>query len=554
MATLIDWSQLETKVKAYVKAYDCENASHGLAYVVLEYVLNITSDEIADAITDGSHDRGIDAVYIDAKEGRDTIHLFQFKYITSFEKSRNNFPSSEIDKILNFIADLLKKDISLKDHCNELLWAKVQDIWDAFDRGVPSFIIHLAGNLQSLTEGEMARLETSLAPYRNFRAKHHTLESLSKLIVDAKSPSIDRDIRIVDDQYFERVDGNIRGLVATIQAIDLVEMIRNPGEPSSVLLDIFDDNVRVYLTSKNRINSKIIESALSDTNAEFWYLNNGITITCESMEYPPKMRAPLLKMKNVQIVNGGQTSNALFEAYNSDPDRLRNVLVLVRIYETRRREMSLRIAESTNSQTPIRSRDLRANDEVQRKLEESFHDLGYYYERKEKQHKDVPLSKRIDALSAGQAYVAYYLDQPDVAAKDRGKVFGDLYDQIFNDQITAQKLLLPSQIYYPIDLLKRGLYNSIRKGDSFDKDLLFLIDGSYHLLYTISLLCNLRHLDESNMETAINQLADAIKVVVAAVKQESDDPAFAHKRFFKSTRAKRNIISIAKELVEGRLV
>ena len=43
------------------------------------------------------------------------------------------------------------------------------------------------------------------------------------------------------------------------------------------------------------------------------------------MEYPPKTRAPILRMKNVQIVNGGQTSNALFEAATTGPDRFRNV-------------------------------------------------------------------------------------------------------------------------------------------------------------------------------------------------------------------------------------
>jgi AIPR protein len=105
-------------------------------------------------------------------------------------------------------------------------------------------------------------------------------------------------------------------------------------------------------------------------------------MTCDSMEYPPKTRAPILRMKNVQIVNGGQTSNALFEAATTDPDRFRNVLVLIRVYETKQYEMSLKIAISTNSQIPIRSRDLRSNDEVQRKLEESFKDFGLFYERK----------------------------------------------------------------------------------------------------------------------------------------------------------------------------
>ena len=108
--------------------------------------------------------------------------------------------------------------------------------------------------------------------------------------------------------------------------------------------------------------------------------------------------------------------------------------------------MSLKISISTISQTPIRSRDLRSNDEVQRKLEESFKDFGLFYERKNGQYKDQNKDLRIDAMLAGQAYLAYELGSPDVAAKDRGKIFGELYDSIFNDEITAQRLLIPLYI------------------------------------------------------------------------------------------------------------
>ncbi|MEA7595337.1 AIPR family protein, partial [Salmonella enterica subsp. enterica serovar Virginia] len=42
------------------------------------------------------------------------------------------------------------------------------------------------------------------------------------------------------------------------------------------------------------------------------------------------------------------------------------------IIETKSQPVSLAIAESTNSQTPIKSRDLRSNDDIQKKLEEAF--------------------------------------------------------------------------------------------------------------------------------------------------------------------------------------
>jgi AIPR protein len=259
-----------------------------------------------------------------------------------------------------------------------------------------------------------------------------------------------------------------------------------------------------------------------------------------------------LEMSNIQIVNGGQTSNTLFEAFQQDPERCRNVHVLVRVYETKRREISAKIAESTNSQTPIRSRDLRSNEEVQKKIEESIKNLGYYYERKSNQYREQPRHLRIDALFAGQAYLAYQLHLREVAGKDRGKIFGELYDEIFNDDITAPLLLAPLQVFQPIEEMKRNLERAVRRGQTYDPAMLFLVDGAYHLLFAIAMLSTLRNIDHWQAEKAVAQLEDATRVVQAAVRKEASDPAFANKRFFKSTRARRYIEEAARELVTPR--
>ncbi len=541
MATLIDWSAVEAQINGNVDLYEYESRSQALAHTVLERLFGLSAEEIGEDITDGSKDRGIDAVHVEESVDGVVVHLFQFKTVSSFDKRDNNFPSSEIDKILSFVSDLLAKKEEMQDICNAVLWEKILEIWGVFDQGTPKFVIHLASNTGELTPEERKRLESALSPYRIFHVKEHSLTTIARLLIESKTPQLDRELRLVDNQYFERVDGNIRGLVATIEANELISIIRDPEEPSDVVREIFDENVRIYLTSRNKINKKIIESALSDDNSQFWYLNNGITITCDSIEYPPGVRAPLVKLKNVQIVNGGQTSNALFEASKANGEAIGRVLVLVRIYEAKSRDISSKIAETTNSQTPIKSRDLRANDEVQRKLEEAFLARGYYYERKTNQHKEQEKAARIDALSAGQAYTAYYLDMPDVAGKDRGKVFGELYDTIFNDSITADRLLTPLQVYKPIESMKRELQANIRQGEEYDRALLLLVDGSYHVLFAASLLCSIKGIDKSDAEAAKSQIEEALDIVKRAAEREMEDPAFAYKRFFKSTRSKRYI-------------
>ncbi len=140
MATLLDWNALEYKLQSYVGQYDdCVSPQTAFHHVLMEYTLSIDPEEIEDSITDGGNDRGIDAVYVDDRDANNNIHLFQLKFASTFEKSKRNFPSSEIDKLLSFISDVLDQKANLKKTCNPILWGKVQEIWDALKRPHPSF-------------------------------------------------------------------------------------------------------------------------------------------------------------------------------------------------------------------------------------------------------------------------------------------------------------------------------------------------------------------------------------------------------------------------------
>lgn len=545
MATLLDWNALDHKLQSFVDQYEeCPTKAVALTFVSLEYILALTPEELEDSITDGSNDRGIDAVFVDDRDGSNDIHLFQLKHVTDFQKSKNHFPSSEIDKMLSFVTDLLDQNLEMKSTCNDLLWNKVQEIWAALKKPKPQFHVHFCGNLQPMISTQQERVQNSLGKYQSFSVYHHSLETIVSLFLDKNKAHIDATIQLVDKNYFERTDGSIRGLIATVEAEELVKLIRDPDDSSRVRRDIFDDNVRIYMTRKNQVNKKILESALSAKNSEFWYLNNGVTITCESFSYQAGSRAPLVTLKAVQIVNGGQTSNALFEASEEDKAAIKNALVLVRIYETKTEEISNRIAESTNSQTPINTRDLRSNDDVQKKLEEGFKDIGLFYERKNKQHGSKAKQKRIDALSAGQALLAYTLKLPEIAKKERSKVFSDLYSEVFNDEVSPIKLLVPYRILQEIEKIKRDIRQKMKKQEAFDLKLRYIVDGAYHVLFTVSELCATRDTDPLDEVEAKKLIPESLTIVAKLVaEEEKTNPAFSFNRFFKDPRTKTKIQS-----------
>ncbi|TWT35598.1 AIPR protein [Posidoniimonas corsicana] len=543
MANLIDWNAMQHKCKAYIGESDyAKSERSAFTHVVLEYQLDLSSEEISDSITDGAQDRGIDAVYVDERDGCNDIHLFQFKYVSEFKKAKNNFPSNEIDKVLTFVAELLNKEPGLIPSCNSMLGAKVQQMWDALANPNPAFHVHFCGNCEAMVDDQQARLAASLAPYHSFTVHHHSLESLVRDFLETKRPRLDADIKAVDKNYFERTDGKIRGLICTFEANEIVKLVANPDNPAEVRPDAFDDNVRIYLTKKNSVNRKILETALSDENSEFWYLNNGITITCDSFSYQPGERGPTIALKNFQIVNGGQTSNALFEAHAQDKTKLSDVLVLARIYQTQDHDITSKIAEATNSQTPIKTRDLHSNDEIQKKLEEAFSDNGLYYERKSRQHSDQPKSSRIDALEAAQALLAYLGGLPEVAKKDRGRIFRDLYSTVFNAETTHEKLLVALRVYEEIQKQKRDLQRKLRAKEEVDASLLFLIDGGYHVLFAVNELCLAEEISPLDQSQAIKQIPSAMTIVKRAVAKEMKaDRGFTTNRYFKDPRTKRDI-------------
>lgn len=539
MVNKLDWNALDTKIQSTLEDYPDLDRSKILCAVSMSSILDISVDEAIDALTDGASDRGVDALFVDNRDDANDIHIFQSKCVDKYEKSQNNFPSNEIDKVVSYVNDLVTNDAKALANANSELKRKTADAIVALKEPNATITVYFVGNLSSLEPGEFNRIQTVFDRYNQIKFEMFDLERLSDYFLQRKTPKLDREITVVDTNFFDRSDINLRGMVCTVAATDIVNAIASSDDPTRVEDAIFDQNVRLYLKRKNRINKSIIESALSDQNHMFWYNNNGITITCDRMEVGPSKRSPKIMLRNFQIVNGGQTSNCLFEAAKQDSSKIEDVVLLVRIIETSSEDIQHSIAETTNSQTPINSRDLRSNDRQQRILEEAFGDLGYFYERKTGQHADRDRSLRIDAAEAGQAFLAYECGLPEVAKKDRGRVFGNLYDDIFSENITADKLLVVVKLAGLLDVRKKELRTKIRKREALDAGEMAFIDGTFHMLFAVRQLCNKAKIDIWDFKTASTKVSEASSHVMAIYEEwQKQDETFSSNRFFKDAKTK----------------
>ncbi len=486
MPNLSAFSMIKEKVTKYKDDYSLEKVGTAFAWLCLEIILDLNADEIEDCLTDGPQDGGIDAVYT---SGRD-VNVFSFKYATTFEHTRNNFPENDLDKLLVTMERIYSKSLT-KDDVNDVLWEKVCEIWERFEEGPLNFKYYICSNKEKPTPSAQRKFQNNLDRFRFVEYHYFDQEDLASKILEKKFRKVNGQIRFVEKQYFDRSD----------------------------------------------------ETALSDENFEFWYLNNGITIICEECLYTPNYRTPTVTLKNLQIVNGGQTTHALFEAFLKDPEKIDNILLLVRICQTTDYHISEKISETTNRQTPVVTRDLHANDRIQKQLEEEFRTLNFYYERKKNQYADKPKSQRLDSEIMGQLYLAYYIDMPSEAKNSKVLVFGSKYDDIFNENTTASMMLLPYRIYLPLEAQKKEIQKKKRNRTPINERDAFISRATFHILYSVKLIAEKEGIELNSTESIVQATQKALKYIEEVIAKEarSRGSTYTHDKFFKETQTNKII-------------
>ena len=140
---------------------------------------------------------------------------------------------------------------------------------------------------------------------------------------------------------------------------------------------LLEKNVRSFLQVKGAVN-KGIRDTLRNEPQMFLAYNNGISVTAESIsiEKDENEMAFISKIRDMQIVNGGQTIASIYnikKEKTSDID-LSNVFVQMKISvicnQDKMDEIVHKISECANTQNKIQMADFSSNDPFNRKMEE----------------------------------------------------------------------------------------------------------------------------------------------------------------------------------------
>lgn len=252
---------------------------------------------------------------------------------------------------------------------------------------------------------------------------------------------------------------------------------------------LLEKNVRSFLQVKGAVN-KGIRDTLRDEPDMFLAYNNGISVTAESVEIvrDENGKPSIKSIRDMQIVNGGQTTASIFNAHkdkkiNAD---LSKVFVQMKISVITSSddmdEIVPRISAFANTQNKVQIADFSANDPFHRRIEELSRTIwapaqggllpqNWFYERARGQYADM-LARESTTLRRKK-----YKEQHPLFTKTDLAKYENTWDQLpfyvsegaqknfrrFTIRMSQQKRKLPDEQYYHNLIAKAIMFRRTEK-------------------------------------------------------------------------------------------
>lgn len=412
-----------------------------LAFVLLCVMtsLDMAFEEAIELATEGGGDLGIDALHLsELDDGEFTVTLFQGKYTHRNLNAESEFSENAIKNMILLLQNIFEpnKNFSM----NERLAPRIEEIRSLIrDGNIPNFHIMLCNNGLRWKAQAQQWIDQSGLVSQQVQWQHYNHDDIVRVL--QRSKTVNDTLQLngaanIENFNFKRV------LIGKVSVSEIAKLFERNGDL------LLERNIRRYLgRNNNRVNNAIHGTLMNENKRkDFYFFNNGITMTCTKFRHggvTDQGRDLLLKIDDIQIINGGQTCKTIQQtlAEITDLSAFSDVFVLLRLYELENSEDNLikEITFATNSQNPVDLRDLRSNDDLQLQLEIGIKELGYEYKR----YKDDAAASPNTITSAitAEAVMAVWRRLPHINKLKRRELFGVYYSKIFSQLNPAQAVL-----------------------------------------------------------------------------------------------------------------
>lgn len=453
-----------------------------LTAVMLEYLEE--AGEVTDPVICPFRGRGVQLNAYAFSEDFESIDIFVSIY------SDNDVPRS---------VSQTEVDASVK-RAIELYHRAINDLYTAFqkDNDTYEFAISIFQNRNNIKSVRICALTNGLVkpiPFKSITIGgaevSFNIWDIDRLYRCVSSGKMRETIEIDFEEKFQMTIPCIENSTSDKYSVYLA--IIN-GELLARLYDEFRDrllekNVRSFLQVKGGVN-KGIRDTLRDEPDMFLAYNNGISVTAESVEIvrDENGKPSIKSIRDMQIVNGGQTTASIFNARNDKKIAadLSKVFVQMKLSVIQSveamDEIVPRISTFANTQNKIQVADFSANDPFHRRIEELSRTIwtpaqgglkpqNWFYERARGQYADM-LSRE----STPRRKKEYKETHPLFTKTDLAK-YENTWDQLphqvsegaqknfhkFMLRLKDRKNFVPDEIYYRNLIAKAILFRQTEK-------------------------------------------------------------------------------------------
>ena len=381
--------------------------TRALAALALIMTSGLEVTQASVQVTDGYHDMGIDAIYLD--ETQKKLFLVQSKWRAD---GAGSITQDEMSNFAQGVQRVLEEDLV---GANDKIIAKSMDIDVALtqmgyqihsifihtgNQKVTDYVLRPISQLMKKTNDEIS----TILLFDEFNFK----DIYSFLANGQEQPGINLDDVILSN--WGKVDAPFVSYYGTISAATVGEWYKNFGNA------LFAKNIRFY--KGNTDVNEGMKKVLLQEPEKFYYYNNGIKLLCKSIKRKAKDSTTnatgLFALEGISLVNGAQTTGTIGSLFLDNPEQISKAIVMIQIIDLSSvdSETTTQITRLSNTQNRIENKDFAALDPEQDRLrtELTFTHYSYLYKSGDKitnLERQISFDEAIVALACLNADISY---------------------------------------------------------------------------------------------------------------------------------------------------
>jgi hypothetical protein len=431
-----------------------------LAAFAIQSLTDCTVIDAASSVVDGTEDNGLDAVFY--SDTQNCLVLVQSKWI---KDGKSEPDSAEVGKFCRGVQDLVNGEF---DRFNERLRQRRDSIENALSTFNCQIVLALIHTGRAELAQHATRQVDDLLKELNDASEIATFHKLGQeriyalMAEGASGGAINLEF---DLSSWGKVEAPHSAFYGMIAGTDVGKWWKQFGEL------LFVKNLRSTLGNTD-VNRQIL-ATIEDRPDDFWYFNNGITVTAKSVEKTAagagNRELGNFKAVGAHVVNGAQTVSSVGR-FQGDIGKLEKVRIPLRIISLQDapNEYEALITRSNNTQNRIEARDFVSQDKEQLRLrlELQMEAIDYHIARSEGYR---PSDKSFDLEEATIA-IACSLEDSGLAVlakREIGRFWVDLdkapYKRLFNAQTSALQLFHAVQVQRLIEFKLDQMIKSLEK-------------------------------------------------------------------------------------------